>query len=185
MKDVKGSSDCPRDVHLALPERGLLHNFVPEEIGGSSLGHLSRTILIEERARTSAAVSMIQMVNELGCTPILIAGGPEQKREFAAPEARGGPFVSYHLTEPEAGSDVPSVSTMAERDGDDWVLNGKKAWICNVRARLLHRLYTSHGLVLLPENSTEGGEGGHVPLKRSWPATAWSISILFACSRCA
>lgn len=123
----------PDDLHGSLVENGFLRAIVPDDCGGLGLGHLGRAVLIEEIARVSAAVSMIPQVNELGCTPLAIAGTPEQCRRWVAPVARGELFASYGLTEPTAGSDVAALQTLAERDGRDWVISGEKAWICNVR----------------------------------------------------
>ncbi len=130
---VEAEAEYPSDLHRHFAEAGLLRAIVPDDCGGLGFGHLGRAVLIEEVAYVSAAVSMIPQVNELGCTPIAIAGTPEQRHAWVAPVARGELYASYGLTEPEAGSDVGALRTRAERDGDGWLLSGRKAWICNVR----------------------------------------------------
>jgi len=131
--DVEEAAIYPDDLHGQFAEGGLLRAIVPDDCGGLGLGFLGRTVLIEEVARVSAAVSMIPQVNELGCTPLAIAGTPEQRQKFAAPVARGEMFASYGLTEANAGSDIGAMETHAVRDGNGWVISGQKAWICNVR----------------------------------------------------
>ena len=131
--EVEASALYPDDLHTLCAKAGLLRAVVPDDCDGLGLGFLGRTVLIEEVARVSAAVSMIPQVNELGCTPLAIAGTPEQRQLFAAPVARGELFASYGLTEANAGSDIGAMQTVAVRDGDGWVISGSKAWICNVR----------------------------------------------------
>lgn len=131
--DVEEAAIYPDDLHGQFAKEGLLRAIVPDDCGGLGLGFLGRTVLIEEVARVSAAVSMIPQVNELGCTPLAIAGTPEQRQKFSTPVARGEMFASYGLTEANAGSDIGAMETRAVRDGDGWVISGQKAWICNVR----------------------------------------------------
>ena len=131
--EVEASALYPDDLHALFAKAGLLRAVVPDDCDGLGLGFLGRTVLIEEVARVSAAVSMIPQVNELGCTPLAIAGTPEQRQWFAAPVARGELFASYGLTEANAGSDIGAMQTVAVRDSDGWVISGSKAWICNVR----------------------------------------------------
>ena len=96
--DVEADAVYPDDLHQRFAEEGLLRAIVPDDCGGLGLGFLGRTVLIEEVARVSAAVSMIPQVNELGCTPLVIAGTPEQRQKFVTPVARGELFASYGLT---------------------------------------------------------------------------------------
>lgn len=131
--EIEAAAAYPDDLHALFVEHGLLRAIVPDDCGGLGLGFLGRAVLIEEVARASAAVSMIPQVNELGCTPLALAGTPEQRQMFAAPVARGELFASYGLTEANAGSDIGAMQTCAVRDGDGWVISGHKAWICNVR----------------------------------------------------
>ncbi len=131
--EVEAAAEYPSDLHQGFAEAGLLRAIVPDDCGGLGLGNLGRAVLIEEVAYVSAAVSMIPQVNELGCTPIAIAGTSGQRQARAAPVARGELYASYGLTEPDAGSDVGALRTRVERDGDGWLLSGRKAWICNVR----------------------------------------------------
>ena len=71
------------------------------------------------------------MCNDLGLTPILVAGSPEQKRDWLRPCAERFSLVSFCLSEPNAGSDVAGLQLLAEKDGSDYLLRGTKCWITN------------------------------------------------------
>jgi len=104
---------------------------IPVEYGGAGADALATAIVIEEVARVCATSSLIPAVNKLGTMPLLLAGSEELKRRFLPPVAKGEAMFSYCLSEPEAGSDVASMTTRAVRDGDHWVLTGVKRWITN------------------------------------------------------
>ena len=71
------------------------------------------------------------MCNDLGLTPILVAGSPDQKRDWLRPCAERFSLVSFCLSEPNAGSDVAGLQLLAEKDGSDYRLRGTKCWITN------------------------------------------------------
>jgi len=124
-------AEYPKAIHQLLVREGYLR-IVSAPASGSTR-FLARAILIEELAYASAAVSMIPMVNELGCTPIQLFGTNSQKAQILEGVASGTQFASYGLTEPQAGSDVAALECKAERTGKDWIVTGEKSWICNVR----------------------------------------------------
>jgi len=128
---IDESAQYPEEIHRFLVSEGYMRTAAMPESG--PLRFLRRAILIEEVAYASAAVSMIPMVNELGCTPIQLFGNPEQKSELLGGVADGSLFASYGLTEPQAGSDVAALACTAEPAGKEWVISGNKSWICNVR----------------------------------------------------
>ena len=128
---IDHSTEYPRDIHRLLVAHGYLRMIaLPAH---TSERFLARAILIEEIAYASAAVSMIPIVNELGCTPIQLFGSDAQKKHWLSGVAEGTLFASYGLTEPQAGSDVAALACQARPDGDYFVLNGEKSWICNVQ----------------------------------------------------
>ncbi len=109
---------------------GFLGMLVPEEHGGLGLDNLSYLIALEEIAAADASVAVLMSVhNSLPTQMILKYGSPEQRRRFLAPMARGEILGAFALSEAEAGSDAASLRTQAVRDGDDWILNGTKAWV--------------------------------------------------------
>ena len=91
---------------------------------------ISACIVVEEVARVCASSSLIPAVNKLGSQPIILSGSEELKKDVLGQIADGA-MISYALSEREAGSDAASMRTRAVLDGDQWVLNGAKAWISN------------------------------------------------------
>jgi acyl-CoA dehydrogenase len=87
--------------------------------------------VIEEIAWGCAGIATSVMCSDLGLTPILVAGSPEQQREWLRPCAERFMLVSFCLSEPGAGSDVAGLQLLAEKDGDGYRLNGTKCWITN------------------------------------------------------
>ena len=121
----------PEEIVGELAELGLLGMLVPEEHGGAGLDPLTYCIAIEELSRRSPSVGVtLSVTNSVCCWPIVQFGSDELKRRVL-PELAGGALGGFALTEPGAGSDAGSLATRAVRDGDEWVLDGEKAWITN------------------------------------------------------
>jgi alkylation response protein AidB-like acyl-CoA dehydrogenase len=112
---------------------GLLGLNVPEEYGGAGVDPISAAIAIEELGWGCGSTALaISAHNGLGCAPIALFGTLEQKQRFLPPAASGqGRLAALALTEPGAGSDLQGVRTRAERQGDEWVINGTKMWCPN------------------------------------------------------
>jgi len=109
---------------------GFLGMLLPEEYGGLGLDTLTYLVALEEIATVDASVAvMISVHNSLPTQMILRWGTEQQKKRFLEPMARGAMLGGFALSEPEAGSDAASLRTQAIRDGDDWILNGTKAWV--------------------------------------------------------
>ncbi len=122
----------PEGVVRELGELGLLGVLVDERYGGVGLDNASYVVAVEELARVcpSTAVTM-SVSNSVCCWPIGAFGSEEQKARFL-PELAGGSYLGgFGLTEPGSGSDAASLRTTARREGDEWVLDGEKAWITN------------------------------------------------------
>jgi alkylation response protein AidB-like acyl-CoA dehydrogenase len=112
---------------------GLLGLNVSEEFGGAGVDPVSAAIAIEELGWACGGTALtVAAHNGLGCAPIQMFGTVEQKRRWLPGMASGKAGLgSLALTEPEAGSDLGAVKTRAVLDGDEWVINGAKAWITN------------------------------------------------------
>ena len=109
---------------------GFLGMLIPEEYDGLGLDTLTYLVALEEIARADASAAvMISVHNSLPTQMILKWGSAEQKERFLKPMARGEMLGAFALSEPEAGSDAASLTTQAVRDGNDWILNGTKAWV--------------------------------------------------------
>jgi alkylation response protein AidB-like acyl-CoA dehydrogenase len=112
---------------------GLLGMTVQEEFGGSGVDTISAAIAIEELGWGDGGTALnIAAHTGLGCAPIAMFGSQEQKEQFLPRATSGdGKLTALALTEPEAGSDLQAIKTRAMLDGDEWVINGSKAWITN------------------------------------------------------
>jgi alkylation response protein AidB-like acyl-CoA dehydrogenase len=112
---------------------GLLGLSIPEHYGGTGIDAVSAAIAIEELGWGCGGTALsISAHNGLGCAPIALFGTEEQKRRWLPGLAQGEPGLgALALTEPGAGSDLGAVQTRAEQRGDEWVINGSKAWITN------------------------------------------------------
>jgi len=127
------SMQLPMDVIRKMAELGVLGLTVPEADGGPGFDTISMAIAIEEIARACGSTALsIAAHNSLGVGPIVAYGTPEQKTRWL-PKLMSGEYLgALALTEPSAGSDlVGGVKTTAVLDGDEWVINGSKAWITN------------------------------------------------------
>ena len=129
---VEEEERIPESVVRQMRELGLFGMAIPEEFGGLGLPALAQCVVMEQLSRTNLSFRiMITTNNGIGSLGLLLGGTEEQKREHLPLLASGERIGCFALTEPEAGSDVSNIRTTAERDGDEYVLNGNKIWITN------------------------------------------------------
>ncbi len=130
--DYDQSGEFPREIMKKAWELGLSCVSVPTEYGGVGLPVLDSCLIVEELAWGCSGMTTSIMANDLGLTPILVAGTDDQKKEWLG-QLTGDTFrqIAFCLSEPEAGSDVAGLQLLAEKDGDDYILNGTKCWITN------------------------------------------------------
>jgi len=113
-----------------MGELGLLGMMVPVEYDGSQADTVSYVLALSEIASACASTAVVMSVhNSIVCESILRHGTEEQKQTYLKPLARGDMIGAFALTEPHAGSDPVRQSTLAERDGDAYILNGTKRFI--------------------------------------------------------
>lgn len=128
--DVDENSRFPQEALDALNTSGFNAVHVPEEYGGEGADSVAICIVIEEVARVDASASLIPAVNKLGTMGLILRGSEGLKKQVL-PDLVNGHLASYALSEREAGSDAAGMRTRAKADGDDWILDGSKAWITN------------------------------------------------------
>ncbi|MGE0214509.1 acyl-CoA dehydrogenase [Mycolicibacterium sp.] len=129
--DVDDKARFPEEAARALAASGFNAIHVPEAYGGQGADAVAACIVIEEVARVDASASLIPAVNKLGTMGLILRGSEELKRQVLPTLGSGEAMASYALSEREAGSDAAALRTRAKPDGDDWILNGAKAWITN------------------------------------------------------
>ncbi len=129
-RDIKG--EFPYEIVKKLGELGFMGMMVSPEWGGAGLDTISYVLAMEEISKVDASVGVIMSVNNsLVCWGIEEYGTNEQKEKYLRPLAQGKMLGAFALSEPEAGSDATNQHTIAERDGDYWIINGTKNWITN------------------------------------------------------
>jgi len=127
--DRKGT--FPSDIVRRMAELKLFGLPCPRKYDGADASLLSYTVLVEELSRVSASIGCLSAVGLISSFPILYAGSGPQKEKYLRPLCTGSKLGAFALTEPSAGSDPLSIETTAVRDGDDYVLTGRKAYITN------------------------------------------------------
>jgi len=126
------TEEFPYDVIRQMGEMGLFGLPFPEEYGGMGGDFLALCLAIEELARADSSVAItLEAAVGLGSMPLYRFGNEEQKQRWLPSLCRGENLAAFGLTEPGGGSDAGSPRTTATLDGDEWVVNGTKAFITN------------------------------------------------------
>jgi alkylation response protein AidB-like acyl-CoA dehydrogenase len=121
--------EFPREVFAILGRSGLLGLPYPERLGGSGQPYQTYLQVVEELAAAWLTVGLGVSVHTLTCYPLATAGTPQQQERWLPQMLGGEQLGAYCLSEPASGSDAAAVHTTAAADGDDYVVNGVKAWI--------------------------------------------------------
>jgi alkylation response protein AidB-like acyl-CoA dehydrogenase len=129
--EMEKTSKVPPDLVKALAEAEMLAITIPEEYGGLGLGFVARMIALEEISRISVATAMMLQVFALGIDPIVRFGSEAQKKAYLPKLASGQKLSTVAVTEPTGGSDPTGGRTVYSRDGDNFVITGRKCFITN------------------------------------------------------
>lgn len=124
------SGDFPIKTVRKMGELGLMGIEAPEEYGGAGMDALAYVLALEEICKADAAHGVIMSVNNsLYGNGLSMFGTEEQKQNYLSPVAMGKAIGAYSLTEPMSGSDAGTMRSRAVRDGDNYILNGRKSWV--------------------------------------------------------
>ncbi|MEM8975744.1 MAG: acyl-CoA dehydrogenase family protein, partial [Pseudomonadota bacterium] len=142
----------PHEFRKAIAEGGWLGICMPEEVGGSALGIMEATVMMEAVANSAGAQTAASAIhlNIFGPNVLVKYGTDQQRQDFLPPIIAGDLMTSFGVTEPDAGLDTTQIKTFARRDGDDYVINGRKIW--NSCAQQADR-------ILLLTRTEEAGKG--------------------------
>ncbi len=120
----------PWEFYQAFADAGWLGIAIPQELGGAGLGISEAALLLEEVAASGAAMNGATALHLtiFGLNPVVRHGTAELRQRVLPEAAAGRLHVAFGVTEPDAGSDTPSITTRAVRRGDEWIVRGKKVW---------------------------------------------------------
>jgi alkylation response protein AidB-like acyl-CoA dehydrogenase len=126
--------EFPEPLIRRMADLGLMGIPFPEQYGGAGGDTVSYAIAVEEISRVDGALGITLAAHiSLGASPFYLFGNEEQKRRWLVPLAQGPMLGAFGLTEPNAGSDAGGTQTYAVREGNEWVINGRKLWITSGR----------------------------------------------------
>ena len=132
-REWEAAGRYPEELVTTMRQLGLFGLSVPAEYGGLEADMVSLALAFEEISRGWMGVAGILGSHSLSCWMIASYGTAEQKQRYLPELATGQRRTGIALTEPGAGSDLQGISTTARRDGDSYVINGRKTWITNAR----------------------------------------------------
>jgi alkylation response protein AidB-like acyl-CoA dehydrogenase len=129
--EMEETGEVSDAVVKAMAEAEMMALTIPEDYGGLGLGYTARLIALEEVSRISVAAAMMMQVFALGIEPILQFGSAEQKKKYLPGMAKGELISTTAVTEATGGSDPTGIRTTYAKDGDDFIINGRKCFITN------------------------------------------------------
>lgn len=150
--DDPGQEEFPWEVFRKAADLDFLAPHYPEEYGGSGMDLVSTVIVHEEFNRADPGIGTAVLSGKFGTEMILEFGEDWQKEEFVQPVLSGDVACGSSISEPDAGSDVAAMRTTAERDGDEYVLNGTKTWASTSPVAAF--------MVVMAKTSPDAGHGG-------------------------
>lgn len=129
------SKTYPHDFFQAFADAGWLGVAIPEAYGGAGLGIMEACILLQEICASGAGTSGSSPIHFsiFPPMPIVKYGNEEQKKVYLPAIADGTMKLGFSITEPDAGTDTTRITTFAERDGDDFIITGRKVWSSNLQ----------------------------------------------------
>lgn len=130
-EELDRKEEFPFELHKKAAQLGFIGVQFPEEYGGGGMGVLENALIVEEFCRADSTIGSAIILADFSSEVVMRFGSEEQKREVLNKVARGEAITAGCYTEPEAGSDLTVIKTLAVRDGDEWVINGTKTFITN------------------------------------------------------
>jgi len=173
--------EYPWEILEAGMDAGLVAQDIPEEYGGRGLDLQQVLAIAEEFYRADAGIALTLQLASFGAEIVYHHGSDEQIDEYIRPVANNEQITGLAVSEPETGSDLAGMSTTAEKDGDEYVINGEKYWIGNgVEADWVtlyaktgddpNNRYGNYSLFIVPTD-TEGYDAEHIPEKMGFRAS--------------
>ena len=150
-RDIK--AEFPSEIIRKMGELGFMGMMVSPDYGGAGMDTISYVLAMIEISKVDASVGVIMSVNNsLVCWGLEEYGSDYIKQKYLTPLAKGEKLGAFALSEPEAGSDATQQHTMADKDGDFFVLNGMKNWITS-------GISADYHIVMATTDKTKGHKG--------------------------
>ncbi|MGW3955081.1 acyl-CoA dehydrogenase family protein [Streptomyces sp. NPDC004752] len=143
--EMESSRTVAHELSGLIARQGWIGVTIGREYGGMGAGHLAKTIIIEELARVSGAMGAMVQASQLGVAKIIHFGNTAQKRAWLPRIAGGACLPTIGVTEPESGGHVLGMGSTAVRDGDDYILNGRKVFVGNSHVGDVHGVVVRTG----------------------------------------
>ncbi len=131
ISEMEETGEVSDDVVKALGAAEMMALTIPEEYGGLGLGYIARMIALEEISRVSVATAMMLQVFALGIEPIVKFGSEDLKKKYLPGLAKGERLATTAVTEATGGSDPTGIRSSYKKDGDNFIVNGRKCFITN------------------------------------------------------
>lgn len=142
---MEASQAIDADLSRKIAEQGWIGVTIPTRYGGRGAGHVAKTIVIEELARVSGAMGAMVQASQLGVAKVLHFGTEEQKRHWLPLFASGAILPTIAVTEPSSGGHVLGMGSTATRDGNTYILNGRKWLVGNSHIGDVHGVVVRTG----------------------------------------
>lgn len=158
--EVDRSEQYPWHNVKALTDAGYMGMTIPAEYGGRGLSYLDTVLVIEEMAKVCGVTARIVVEGNMGAIGAIMKYGTEEHKRLAAELVLAGDKPAICITEPEAGSAASLMTTRADREGNTYVINGKKHWITGGGVSKLHLIFAR-----VFEGAEAKGIGGFIVLQ--------------------
>ncbi|GAA2230950.1 acyl-CoA dehydrogenase family protein [Streptomyces amakusaensis] len=142
---MEASRTAHRELSRLIARQGWLGATISRDHGGMGAGHLAKTIIIEELSRVSGAMGAMVQASQLGAAKIVHFGNEEQKKSWLPLISAGDCLPTIAVTEAESGGHVLGMAATAVRDGDEYILNGRKVYVGNSHVGDLHGVVVRTG----------------------------------------
>jgi len=189
--DYYESGEYPWEVLEAGMDAGLVAQDLSEDVGGKGYDLQQVLAIAEEFYRADAGIALTLQLASFGAEIVEDHGSEAQHEEFLRPVANNEQITGLAVSEPETGSDLAGMTTSAEKDGDEWVINGEKYWVGNgVEADWValyaktdddpDNRYGNYSMFIVP-TSAPGYDAEHIPEKMGFRASKQAHIVLDDC----
>ncbi len=150
--EIDEIGEFPRDLMETIGKQGFLSILLPEEYGGMNGDITTFCLLIEEIAKVSGSSSLLLLAQGVGALPIWLGGNDSQKERYFTQISENNSLVAFTLNEAKIGSEAPSIKTRAQKQGKDYLVNGRKCFITHGSIAQLYSVFA----LTEPKKGNEG-----------------------------